>query len=399
MAVEVVMPKFGLTMQEGTIQQWFHAEGDSVTNGEALFEVETEKVLYEVESPADGVLATILYPVESVVPVGRVVAAIAAADEDPTEVASRYAKTMAPVEAPARATATPPETRSPEGVSSVGETAEASAAPGGRVVATPAARKLAKEKGLDLGSIGGTGPAGRITREDVEAALSRRASASPATVAWKGMRKKIAARMFESLQSTAQLTITTEADVTDMVHRRARLREGEPITFNDLLVHAVAGALREHPRMNATVEAEAIRLESEVNVGVAVALDEGLIVPVIRQADRKSAVEIARESRALAEKARAATLSVDEVSGGTFTVSNLGMFGVDAFTPIIDLPQVAILGVGRVRETPVVIDGEIAIRHTMVLSLTFDHRAVDGAPAAAFLQSVVKNLNAEEPGE
>jgi pyruvate dehydrogenase E2 component (dihydrolipoamide acetyltransferase) len=206
------------------------------------------------------------------------------------------------------------------------------------------------------------------------------------------MRKRIAARMFKSLQTTAQLTITTEADVTDMVHRRVRMREGRSITYNDLIVHAVARALREHPRLNATVEGQAVRVHSEVNVGVAVALDEGLIVPVIRNADRKSPVEIAEESRNLADKARVGTLSVDEVSGGTFTISNLGMCGVDAFTPIIDLPQVAILGVGRVREKPVVYEGEITIRHTLVLSLTFDHRAVDGVPAAAFLQGVVKHL-------
>jgi len=225
------------------------------------------------------------------------------------------------------------------------------------------------------------------------------ASAPPAEqqpVPWQGVRKRIAARMFQSLQTSAQLTITTEADVTNMVHRRARLQTGQPITYNDLLVHAVGRALREHPRLNATVEGQGARLHPEVNVGVAVALEEGLIVPVIRNVDRKSPAEIAQESRELAEKARAGTLSVDEVSGGTFTVSNLGMYGVDAFTPIIDLPQVAILGVGRVREKPVVHEGEIAIRHTLILSLTFDHRAVDGAPAAAFLQGVIAHLSAIE---
>jgi pyruvate dehydrogenase E2 component (dihydrolipoamide acetyltransferase) len=395
MAVEVVMPKFGLTMQQGTIQQWFRAEGESVTAGDPLFEVETEKVLYEVEAPSDGVVAAILYPVESVVPVGSVVAVIAVAGEDPVAVASRYEKTAAQVvpsipAAPAAQSEVVREERR-----TAAATPTESGPPGDRVTATPAARKLAKERGIDLASVKGTGPGGRVTREDVENVLSA-APAAPEVVPWQGMRKRIAARMFQSLQTTAQLTITTEVDVTEMVHRRVRLQKGQPITYNDLLVHAVGRALREHPRLNATVEGQAARVHLDVNVGVAVALDEGLIVPVIRNADRKSPAEIAQESRELGEKARAGTLSVDDVSGGTFTVSNLGMYGVDAFTPIIDLPQVAILGVGRVRQKPVVHEGEIAIRHTLILSLTFDHRAVDGVPAAAFLQSVVKYVTTSQ---
>jgi pyruvate dehydrogenase E2 component (dihydrolipoamide acetyltransferase) len=395
MSVEVVMPKFGLTMQQGTIQQWFRTEGESVSAGDPLFEVETEKVLYEVEAPADGVVATILYPVESVVAVGVVVAVIAAAGEDAAEVASRYAKTAVQA-APAipAGPVSPGEfvrEQSPVAAPTPTEITPSS----DRVIATPAARKLAKEKDIDLARVKGTGPGGRVTREDVENALTA-PPAAPEAAPWQGMRKRIAARMFQSLQTSAQLTITTEADVTDMVHRRARLHAGQPITYNDLLVHAVGRALREHPRLNATVDGQGTRVQSEVNVGVAVALDEGLIVPVIRNADRKSPAEIAQESRELAEKARAGTVAVDEVSGGSFTVSNLGMYGVDAFTPIIDLPQVAILGVGRVREKPVVYEGEIAIRHTLTLSLTFDHRAVDGVPAAQFLQSVVRHLTTGE---
>jgi len=385
MPVEVVMPKFGLTMREGTIQKWFRTEGESVTAGDPLFEVETEKVLYEVESPADGIVAAILYEVESVVPVGSVVAVIAVDGDHAAKLAADYHKTAG------------------QGASSTAEaakTGEASAAMSSapaandRIVATPSARKLAREKGIELSVVKGSGPGGRITREDVEAAASK-PQAVPEKIGWDGVRKRIAARMFESLQTTAQLTITTEADVTNMVHRRARLKEGQPITYNDLLVHAVANALRKHPRLNCTVESQAVRVHEEINIGVAVALDEGLIVPVIRNADRKSPLEIARESRELAEKARTGALGVDEVSGGTFTISNLGMYGVDAFTPIIDLPQVAILGVGRVREKPLVYEGEIAIRHTLVLSLTFDHRAVDGAPAAAFLKDVIEHLTVD----
>jgi pyruvate dehydrogenase E2 component (dihydrolipoamide acetyltransferase) len=381
MPIEVVMPKFGLTMQEGTIQQWFKAEGELIEAGQRLFEVETEKVLYEVEAPASGVVAKLLYPLEATVPCAQVVAVIAADGEDPAAVAAQYAGAV-PTAAPAKAIA-------------------AMAAPAnmrpGPVVATPAARKLAKDAGIDLATIAGSGPGGRITREDVEAAVAAPAGAPPqgsplsGSPLW-GMRKTIAERMFKSLQSTAQLTITTEADVTALVHRRAALVAQFSVTYTDLLVAAVAAALRSHPRLRVTVEGDAIQSHDAIHIGIAVALDEGLIVPVIRDADRKTVQQIAAASRALVEKARAGTLGVDEVSGGLFTITNLGMYGIDAFTPIINLPQIAILGVGRIIEKPAVYDGQIAIRSLMTLSLTFDHRIVDGAPAAAFLHDVAERL-------
>jgi pyruvate dehydrogenase E2 component (dihydrolipoamide acetyltransferase) len=377
MPIEVLMPKFGLTMQEGTIQQWFKAEGDAVEAGQPLYEVETEKVLYEVEAPAAGVVAKLLFPAEATVPCGQVVALIASAGEDPAEIAKQYtprATTAGPSPAPVAKTASAPPT-----------------APSARsVVATPVARKLAKEHGLDLAAIAGTGPGGRVTREDVEAALAQpRAKGEPL----KGMRKTIAERMFQSLQSTAQLTITTEADVTVLVRRRAQLSKEFGLTYTDLLIEAVAAALRQHPRLRVTAEGDAVQKHEQINIGIAVALDEGLIVPVIRDAGGKDLRRIAEESRALAEKARGGALSVEDVSGGTFTITNLGMYGVDAFTPIINLPQVVILGVGRIVEKPAVHEGQVAIRSLMTLSLTFDHRIVDGAPAAAFLQEVVARLS------
>ena len=375
MPIEVLMPKFGLTMQEGTIQQWFKSEGDTIEAGQPLYEVETEKVLYEVEAPAAGVVAKLLFAAEAVVPCGQVVALIAAAGEDPATIAASYA----PKAAAAAATAPVAAER----------VTQASAPRAAGVVATPAARKLAKEKGLDLAAVAGTGPGGRITREDVEAALARpRAQGEPL----KGMRKTIAERMFQSLQSTAQLTITTEADVTALVRRRAQLAKEFGLTYTDLLIEAVAAALAQHPKLRVTAEGGSIQKHDEINIGVAVALDEGLIVPVIRDAGGKDLRQIAEESRALAEKARAGTLAVEEVSDGTFTITNLGMYGVDAFTPIINQPQVAILGVGRIVEKPAVHEGQVAIRSLMTLSLTFDHRIVDGAPAAAFLQAVVTGL-------
>ncbi len=391
MAVEVVMPKFGLTMTEGTIQQWFKSEGDPIKTGEALFEVETEKVLYEVEAPADGTVAKLLYGIEAVVGVGLPVAIIAEVGEEVAEVAVRYANATA---APAAA---PPEPAP----------AAASAAPTapeekrGRVPVTPAARKLAKEHGIDLSGVTGTGPRGRITREDVQKIIDSGGQAAPPapTVApaaedipLRGMRKVIAERMQQSLQGSAQLTISTEVDVTQLIDRRQEVRQEFNVTYTDFIVQACAHALKQHPRMNASLEGNVIHAHNDIHVGLAVALDEGLIVPVVRDADKKSLKDIAAEAKTLAEKARASHLKLEEVSGGTFTVSNLGMYGVDAFTPIINAPQSGILGVGRIVEKPVIHRSEVTKRSMMVLSLTFDHRVIDGAPAGAFLQTVADLL-------
>ena len=393
MAVEVVMPKFGLTMTEGTIQQWFKSEGDTIKNGEALFEVETEKVLYEVEAPADGTVAKLLYAIEAVVGVGLPVAIIAEAGEEVAEVAARYA------DAAAAPVAAPPEP-APVAASAAPPAAEEKR---GRVPVTPAARKLAKEHGIDLSGVTGTGPRGRITREDVQKIIDSGGQAAPppapaATPAaaedipLRGMRKVIAERMHQSLQGSAQLTISTEVDVTQLIDRRQEVRQEFNVTYTDFIVQACAHALRQHPRMNASLEGNIIHVHGDIHVGLAVALDEGLIVPVVRDVDKKSLKDIAAEAKTLAEKARASQLKLEEVSGGTFTVSNLGMYGVDAFTPIINAPQSGILGVGRIVEKPVIYRGEITKRSMMVLSLTFDHRVIDGAPAGAFLQTVADLL-------
>jgi pyruvate dehydrogenase E2 component (dihydrolipoyllysine-residue acetyltransferase) len=372
-ALEVVMPKFGLTMREGTIQRWFKAEGDRIEKGEPLFEVETEKVLYEVEAPASGCVAKLLYPPEAIVACAAAVAVIAVGDEDPAAVAREYT--------PAHRATSASQPGSP-----------AAPRPAAGAPATPAARKLAKEHGVDLATVDGSGPGGRITREDIEAAVGRRTTPSVAGWQLRGMRKAIAERMLNSLQSTAQLTIWTEADVTELVRRRERLAEEFPLTYTDLLVEAVAKALRDHPRLNATASADAVQQHDHVDLAVAVALDDGLIAPVIRAAHTKSLRQIAAESRQLVERARCGTLGVDDVSGGTFTITNLGPYGIDGFTPILHTPQVAILGVGRIIEKPAVRAGQIVPRSMMTLSLTFDHRIVDGAPAAAFLRRVVEHL-------
>lgn len=394
MAVEVVMPKFGLTMIEGTIQKWFKAEGDAINAGEALFEVETEKVLYEIEVSVAGTVAKLLYPVEAVVPIGLPVAVIAEAGENVAEVAARYSG-GAPA---AKAAAAPaPAAASPAPVA-----ASASGRREGAPV-TPAARKLAEEHKIDLARVVGTGPGGRVTREDVQKVIDAGGQApvsvatpvpapTPQSLPLRGMRKVIAERMHKSLQGSAQLTITTEVDVTQLIDRRQEVQREFNATYTDFIVQACAHALKQHARMNAALAGDAIHLQDHINVGVAVALDEGLIVPVIGNTDKKSLQEIAQEARNLAEKARAGKLTLEEVSGGTFTVSNLGMYGVDGFTPILNTPQTGILGVGRIVEKPVIYRGEIAKRSMMVLSLTFDHRVIDGAPAGAFLQTVADLL-------
>ena len=402
MAVEAVMPKFGLTMTEGTIQKWFKAEGDAIKTGESLFEVETEKVLYEVESPAAGTVAKLLYPLEAVVPVGLPVAVIAEAGENVAEVAAKYGggapKAAAAVSVAAASAASAAQAVAPS----------ASGRREGAPV-TPAARKLAEEHKIDLSRVVGTGPGGRVTREDIQKIIDAGGQA-PAPVAapastpastpiptaqsvpLRGMRKVIAERMHKSLQGSAQLTITTEVDVTQLIDRRQEVQREFNATYTDFIVQACAHALKQHPRMNAALDGDTIQVQGQISVGLAVALDEGLIVPVVHNTDQKSLKDIAQEARGLAEKARAGKLTLEEVSGGTFTVSNLGMFGVDGFTPILNAPQTGILGVGRIVEKPVIYRGEIAKRSMMVLSLTFDHRVIDGAPAGAFLQTVADLL-------
>src|SRR6266849_1753213 len=443
MAVEVTMPKFGLTMHEGTLQRYFKAAGEAVKAGEPLYEVETEKVLYEVESPTSGTLAVWLHEEGATVECGLLVAVIGEAGDDVASLAARYDggaaahRAAAPPSSPAAsASRSPLAAAAPDGAAAANGEALGPSAEGRRAI-SPVARKLAAELGVELARVVGTGPGGRITREDVERAAAQgaaarstsaaptggagtgaavsvpaspgRASAAGAaamaaapaagakpqlrSIPLRGMRKTIAARMHQSLRDTAQLTISTEADVTAAVDFRTRQGRDFDFTYTDLLIHAVARALLRHPRMNSRLSEDAIVMLTGVNIGMAVALDEGLIVPVIRAADRRSLREIAASSKELGEKARTGGLKLEDVSGGTFTVTNLGTWGVDAFTPILNLGETGILGVGRIVEKPAVFRGEISRRSMLTLSLTFDHRVIDGAPAASFLQSVIEIFN------
>jgi pyruvate dehydrogenase E2 component (dihydrolipoyllysine-residue acetyltransferase) len=410
MPIEVTMPKFGLTMQEGTLQRYFRAAGDPVAAGEPLYEVETEKVLYVVEAPEDGTLAVWLHDEGAVVECGGLVAVIARPDEDLAAVRNGYS-TPRSSGAERVAAKSAPRHAAPAGQS---QPSAPSMAEGRRAV-SPIARKLAAELGVELAHVVGTGPGGRITRDDVERAAQTSApipgqvrsepahttngniagglASPPQPVSLRGIRRTIASRMHQSLRDTAQLTISCEADVTPATDLRTRLTREFDFSYTDLIIHAVARALLRHPRMNSRLNEEGIISFAEAHVGLAVALEEGLIVPVIRDAARKSLKQIAAETRELAERARSGHLKLEDVNGGTFTVTNLGTWGVDVFTPILNLGESGILGVGRIVEKPAVYRGEITRRSMLTLSLTFDHRVIDGAPAAAFLQTVIDFLN------
>ncbi len=440
MATEILLPQWGMEMQDGTIVRWLKKEGDPIREGEPLVELETAKLETELESTASGVVAHILVPEGTTVPVRTVLAIVAALGEQvprplvaaPSTQAPAVGAGFKPAPTPPSPVAAPPRPGSqaaPQVVPAARRLAQQhdidltqvqGTGPGGRIVVedvqkaieartapppaperlqvVPAARRLAQQHGIDLDQIQGSGPRGRILIEDVEKAIEAKAKPPAQVVPIQGMRQTIATRMLESLLTTAQVTLTTEADMTDAM----RLREGLSRQWADgglsplhLVIKAAARALREHPRMNAIQRENQVELVGEVNVGVAVALSEGLIVPTIRRADGKSLAEIARESRELANKVREGKASYDEVTGGTFTITNLGAYDVDAFTPIINPPQVGILGVGRVVEKPAVYKGEIAKRSMMSVSLTFDHRVVDGVPAAEFLRTLKGHL--EDP--
>jgi pyruvate dehydrogenase E2 component (dihydrolipoamide acetyltransferase) len=395
-AIEVAMPKFGLTMHEGTVQRYFKVVGESVTAGEPLYEVETEKVLYEVEAPSAGIVAVWLVEEGATVECGVAVAVLAEAGEDLAVVTGRYANRVS-----SNGASMAPGRPGREGATS---SASVSAHAGSsRRAVSPVARKLAVEMGVDVEAIGGSGPGGRVTKEDVERAaktphvvLRSAPTAAPASGArtpLRGARKTIAERMHQSLRDSAQITIMTEADVTAATELRTRLKNEFDPTYTDMLIHAVSRALLRHPRVAARLEGAEIVGPAAINVGIAVALSEGLIVPVVRDAARKGLREIAIEAKALGEKARTGHLKLEDVTGGTFTITNLGTYGIDGFTPILNPGETGILGVGRIVEKPAIYRGEIARRAMMTLSLTFDHRVVDGAPAAEFLQTVIEFFN------
>jgi pyruvate dehydrogenase E2 component (dihydrolipoamide acetyltransferase) len=397
MVTEVILPKLGQTMEEGTIIEWVRKEGDPVERGDLLFIFESDKATLEVEATARGFLRKILVPVGKTVPILTVVALITrTADED---IESYQAEGPEVQRMEAQVPALEPATLPLPAL----EPAT------GRTLASPRARKLAREKGVDLALVTGSGPHGRIVERDVLDYLTLLPKEAPTplpappmvvptaeSVPLTGLRRIIAERMAASAQTTARVTLVTEADATALVEAREQLKDsvaeewGFAPGYNDLLGIIVARALREFPYMNARLsdDGQAIERLSAVNLGMAVDTERGLLVPVIRNADQKGLRAFGTEFRALVERARAGKATPEDLTGGTFTVTNLGIYEIDAFTPIINLPEAAILGVGRIQPKPVVHDSEIVVRQMWTLSLVFDHRLVDGAPAARFLQRI-----------
>jgi pyruvate dehydrogenase E2 component (dihydrolipoyllysine-residue acetyltransferase) len=395
-ATEVILPRLGQGMDSGTIVRWLKSEGEQVAKGEPLFELDTDKVTQEVEAEANGVLLKIAVA-EGEVPVGQTVAFIGDKGEavpEPTR--------ATPPAPPAEAERAPePEPAQPK--------APAPAATNGRIKASPLARRLARERGIDLATLRGTGPEGRIVAEDVERGEAGAPSApTPAAVPvpagavqripLTNIRKTIARRLTEAWQIPV-FQLQAAADMTRVNDLVAKLRERDPdvrLTVTDVLTKVCAQALMRHREVNAEFTEDAILLHPSANIGLAVAAPQGLVVPVIRSAERLSLIEIAGVRVDLVGRARDNKLRAEDLEGGTFTISNLGMFAVQSFTAVLNPPQAAIVAVGATEDRVVPADGGTAVRPMVTLTATFDHRAVDGAPAAAFLQTLRESL--EDPG-
>ena len=369
MSVEFRLPELSDQTDEGVVVAWFKKEGSPVTKGERLLEVQMEKVSFEVVSPITGTVSRILAPRDTVVKNGDLLALLVESGEGISE-------SEAPLE------------------TGLGEKKT-----GGKrvVLAAPKARLLAKEFGVDLAKVEGSGKDGRITEEDVRKYISGPAAAPSETVVKMSPIRQVTARkMMESIHDSAQLTLHTRADATALVAAREGLKPRLEVSFTDLLIKAVAEVLKEYPDLNSYMEGTEIHLVKSIHIGVAVSLESGLVVPVVRDAGRKSLAEISVETRRLVERARAGKLTEEDLSGGTFTITNLGMYGIDYFTPILLPPQTAMLGVGQIREEPGREQEHVVWRFVMPLSLTLDHRVVDGAPAAVFLRALSAKLGSSD---
>lgn len=399
MPTEIRMPKLGETVVEGVIGRWLKAEGDPIQEDEPLVEVDTDKVNAEVPSPVTGVVERIVASEGETVAVGQVIALIRTGGESEVPAANGAVEKEDVVQSPSL------------------PAPESKASPRGPQLYTPAVRRLAMESGLDPASVTGTGRGGRVTKQDMERAIALRSQASkPATPGMKGieglertvdgdevlpitrMRRTIAERMVHSTRTVPHAWTTVEVDVSKLVAWRERIkeefrrREGINLTYLPFVVKAAVEALREYPILNSTWEEERIVIKKRINIGIAVDLDDGLIVPVIRDADQMSIVGLARAISDLATRARAGTLKPDDVTGGTFTINNTGAFGSILSAPIINYPQAAILSMETITKRPVVVDDAIAIRSMMNLCMSLDHRVLDGAVCGRFLKSVKSRL-------
>lgn len=404
MAVEVIMPKLGMAMKEGSVSEWNKKVGDLVQKGELIASINSEKIEMDIESPTEGMLLDIAVPEGEGVPPGTVICYIG----NPNEVVAAK-ETQQEQSKPENELKEKINNQQPS-ILSISRAEE-------RVKISPVARKMALAANLDIEKLQGTGPGGRITKEDVQEAMKKskpglkekkedvitpqqfveKTEEIPVT----GMRKVIATRMQSSLQNSAQLTLTMKADVTDLLKLQKEAteviqkREENKLTVTDFVSRAVVLSLKEHQQMNSTYVDDKIHLFEHVHLGIAVALEKGLVVPVIRNAEACTIRQLSKKTKELAKKAREGQLISEDMKGSTFTISNLGAFDVEHFTPILNTPETGILGVGSTYDAPVYIGEELKRRTILPLSLTFDHRVLDGAPASAFLQNIKRYL--EEP--
>jgi pyruvate dehydrogenase E2 component (dihydrolipoamide acetyltransferase) len=428
MASKVIMPKLSPTMEEGQIARWLKKEGDKVSMGEPLAEIDTDKATMEMQALSDGVLRKILINEGQSAPLGQLIAIVGGPDEDISSLLSEAGTGAAPAakaapkteekpeEAP-KAEAAPAEESKPEPTEHEGNGSKAPAAPAesGRMIVSPLAARMAAEAGIDLRSLKGSGPGGRIIKKDIETALSQPKAAPAAKAetpkyqqstvvatasAYRDepateIRKVIAKRLVTSLGPIPHFFLTTEIEMDRAAEMRKGINALDPdlkISINDIIIKVAAAALIQHPQVNASFQDKFIRHYEHADIGVAVAIEDGLITPVIRAADQKSLSQIAGEVRELAERARSRKLKPEEYTGATFSISNLGMFGIDEFTAVINPPEGAILAIGAMSAKPVVRDGEIVIRQIMRVTMSCDHRVIDGATGAKFLQTFKKIL-------
>jgi pyruvate dehydrogenase E2 component (dihydrolipoamide acetyltransferase) len=420
MATKVHMEALSPTMEEGQLVQWLKSEGDAVTNGDVLAEIETDKATMELVARGEGVLRTIFLQAGGTAPVGAVIGVIATADEDISGIEGvSGGGAPAPAAEPETAAAAPaPAAPAAAPVPSVSAATEPSSPPpapagdGERVKASPLARRLAEEMGVDLARVSGSGPGGRVVKRDVEAAREAGVSAPAPAAGWASdaaeyedvptsqMRKTIAKRLVTSIGPVPTFYLTVDVDMGRVIEARRSInamleREGTKVSINDIVLKAAAAALRQHPNCNAQWHDGFIRRFNAVHLGVAVAVDDGLITPIVRHAHLKGIVQIGNEVRELAGRAREKKLMPEEYTGATFSVSNLGMFGIHEFTAIINPPEAGILAIGGVEDTPVAVNGQVVVRPRMRITMSCDHRVIDGAQGSRFLQTLKGML--EEP--
>ena len=382
MAISVVMPALELAQETGKVLAWIKKEGDNVVKGEPLLEIETDKVSFELEAQADGILAGIKSHEGDVVPVGQIIAWLVAPGEQPPVESDTTSRAMAEQARPMTATSAPAAVAALPSVTP-------SAGKGPRI--SPKARRIAEEKGVDITKIQGTGPDGQITGEDVLKGAEAQMPAEPASASLSTIARLMAERTTQSWTTVPHFFLARDVDASALNVAREQLGRDQ-FTLTDFLIAVVARTLLAHPKMNASWTGSAIRLNPSINISMAVAVAEGVVGAVIPNASKANLAEIASQRKDLSERAKSGRLRPTDIAGGTFTISNLGMFGIDSFSAIITPPQAAVLAVGRVRDRVVAVNGQPAVRPIMTITLSSDHRIVDGAQAAAFLSDLVGAL-------